>query len=190
MKLDILMHYEVDEDTGEIKYIGKEKIVVDTTSKKEVKKGKSSLSNEVPQLKLNANNFELNPLSCELLKVVPGEKVHINYPKQGDKYVPAIGTAESFNINGGNKLTKNLTVAFRGNANKKLAEYGTLFELKESNVAGVYYLVSDTPVETNLGNQDISKDDEIEIYDDFDLDDLDNIDLDESTDISTIDLTL
>ena len=34
MKLDILMHYEVNETTGEIKYIGKEEITVDSASTK------------------------------------------------------------------------------------------------------------------------------------------------------------
>ena len=34
MKLDILMHYEVNEMTGEVKFIGKEEISVDTASTK------------------------------------------------------------------------------------------------------------------------------------------------------------
>ena len=34
MKLDILMHYDVDEQTGEVKFIGKEEVSVDTSVKK------------------------------------------------------------------------------------------------------------------------------------------------------------
>ena len=33
MKLDIIMHYEVNEHTGEVVFIGKEEVTVDTAKK-------------------------------------------------------------------------------------------------------------------------------------------------------------
>lgn len=40
MKLDILFHYDVNEETGEITFIGKEEISVDTATKRAVKSTK------------------------------------------------------------------------------------------------------------------------------------------------------
>ena len=57
----------------------------------------------------------------------------------------------------------------------------TNFEFIESDRKGVFYL---------KGDSEESAEDAIEIDDSFDLDDLNDLDLNESTDISTIDLTL
>lgn len=187
MKLDILMHYDIDEQTGEVKFIGKEEVSVDTSVKKEAKKKTTSsiLEGSDPRLQLNTNNFALNQAACDLLKITTGDTVHINYPKKDGYYVPAIGPSEAFGVKAGNKLTKTLTVSFRGAANAKLAEFGTNFELIESDRPGIFYLKGDKIVE-------VKNEDAIEIDESFELDDLEDIDLDldESTDISTIDLTL
>lgn len=187
MKLNILMHYDVDEQTGEVKFIGKEEVSIDTSVKKETKKKTTSsvLEGSEPRLQLNANNFALNQVACDLLKIGAGDTVHINYPKKEGRYVPVIGSSEAFGVKAGNKLTKTLTVSFRGAANAKLAEFGTNFELIESDRPGIFYLKGDKIVE-------IKNENAIEIDESFELDDLEdiNLDLDESTDISTIDLTL
>ena len=64
MKLDILMHYEVNETTGEIKYIGKEEITVDSAStkasKSSTKKSTSKVDdNPEPLITLEANKLVL-----------------------------------------------------------------------------------------------------------------------------------
>lgn len=184
MKLDILMHYEVNEQTGEVKFVGKEEVTVDTSGKKATKTS-STLDGSEPKLQLNSNNIALNQAACDLLNVSTGDTLHINYPKKDGKYVPAIGASEAFGIKAGNKITKSLTVSFRGAANDKLAEYGTVFEFVESGRPGIFYLKGDKVLE-------VDKENTIEIDDSFELDDLEDIDLDmeESTDISTIDLTL
>lgn len=184
MKLDILMHYEVNEQTGEVKFIGKEEVAVDT-AKKASKAASAILEGTSPILKLNANNFAINQIACDLLKVSAGDTIHINYPKKDGVYVPVIGSSTAFGVKAGNKLTKSLTVSFRGAANEKLAEFGTNFELVESDREGIFYLKGDKTVVAK-------KEDTIEIDDTFELEDLEDIDLDleESTDISTIDLTL
>ena len=179
MKLDIIMHYEVNEHTGEVVFIGKEEVTVDTAKKGS--KVASTLDEDIPRLRLNANNIALNQLACDVLQVKPGDTLHINYPKKDDKYVPGIGASEAFGVKAGNKITKNLTVSFRGASNKKLSEFGTNFEFIESDRKGVFYL---------KGDSEESAEDAIEIDDSFDLDDLNDLDLNESTDISTIDLTL
>lgn len=183
MKLDVLMHYEVNEQTGEVQFIGKEEVTIDTAKKST--KTTSKLEGSEPRLQLNSNNFAMNLAACDLLKVSAGDTVHINYPKKDGKYIPVIGASEAFGVKAGNKLTKSLTVSFRGAANEKLAEFGTNFEFVESDRPGIFYLKGDKIVEARKENA-------IEIDDSFELDDLEDIDLDleESTDISTIDLTL
>ena len=111
MNLDILMHYDVDEQTGEVKFIGKEEVSIDTSVKKEAKKKTTSsvLEGSEPRLQLNANNFALNQVACDLLKIGAGDTVHINYPKKEGRYVPVIGSSEAFGVKAGNKLTKTLT---------------------------------------------------------------------------------
>ena len=182
MKLDILMHYDVNEQTGEVTFIGKEEINVDTAKKSSSPK---TLGGDEPKLVLESNKYALNKAACKLLKVEAGTTLYINYPKKDGKYVPVIGASEAFGVKSGNKLTKGLTVSYRGAANEKLAEYGTNFEFIESENPGIYYLKGDKIVS---GEQK----DAIEIDESFELDDLEDIalDLEESTDISTIDLTL
>lgn len=180
MKLDILMHYEINEQTGEVQFIGKEEITVDTAKKTSSSK---TLGGDVPKLVLESNKYALNEAACKLLKVEAGTTLYINYPKKDGKYVPVIGASEAFGVKSGNKLTKSLTVSYRGAANEKLAEFGTNFEFIESEREGVYYLKGDKIVTAKQENA-------IEIDDTFELDDLEDLDLDESTDISTIDLTL
>lgn len=176
------MHYEVNEQTGEVTFIGKEEINVDTAKKASSPK---TLGGDEPKLVLESNKYALNEAACKLLKVEAGTTLYINYPKKDGKYVPVIGASEAFGVKSGNKLTKGLTVSYRGAANEKLAEYGTNFEFIESEHLGIYYLKGDKIVSTKQENA-------IEIDDTFELDDLEDIalDLDESTDISTIDLTL
>ena len=54
MKLDILFHYNVDENTGEITFIGKEEITVDTaTSTKRQAKPVKDEANIEPLITLN-----------------------------------------------------------------------------------------------------------------------------------------
>lgn len=176
------MHYEVNEQTGEVTFIGKEEINIDTAKKPSSPK---TLGGDEPKLVLESNKYALNEAACKLLKVEAGTTLYINYPKKDGKYVPVIGASEAFGVKSGNKLTKGLTVSYRGAANEKLAEYGTNFEFIESEHPGIYYLKGDKVVSTKQENA-------IEIDDTFELDDLEDIalDLDESTDISTIDLTL
>lgn len=179
MKLDILMHYELNEQTGEVTFIGKEEVVVDTAKKV----SKTTINNSEPCIKLNANNYALSQAACELLKVSVGDTLHINYPKVDGNYIPAIGNSEAFNVKSGNKITKSLTVSYRGSANNKLAEFGDTFELIPSERDGIFYLKGNKIIEVKHENA-------IEIDDTFELDDLEDLDLNESTDISTIDLTL
>ena len=184
MKLDILFHYNVDENTGEITFIGKEEITVDTaTSTKRQAKPVKVEANIEPLITLDSNKLILTTGAVDMMKICPDCRVDIKYKKKDKVSVPVIGTDAAFNTKGGNKLTKTNTVSFRGSANDKLAEYGSVFKLEPSEDEGIFYLIGDKmnkPVE----------DEAIDIEGELDLDSLEELDIDDSSDLEGFDFKL
>lgn len=186
MKLDILFHYDVDETTGEVKFIGKEEITVDTAStKRQAKKAVGVEDSSEPIIKLDSNKLILTSGAVQLMQVGADCRLDIKYKKIGKVTVPVIGTDTAFETKGGNKLTKNNTVSFRGTANEKLAEYGTTFTLEPTEDSGIFYLMGDK-MDTTIPDK------AIDIESELDLDALDEINIDdlESTDLSNFNFTL
>lgn len=183
MKLDILFHYDVNETTGEITFIGKEEITVDTavTTKRAVTKATKVVENAEPLITLDSNKLILTTGAVEMLNICADCRVDIKYKKKDKTSVPVIGTDTTFGTKGGNKLTKTNTVSFRGAANEKLSEFGTVFKLEPSEDDGIFYMVGDK-VDNPI------PDDAIDIESELDLDSLD--DLDDSNDLSNFDFTL
>jgi hypothetical protein len=184
MKLDILFHYNVDENTGEITFIGKEEITVDTaTSTKRQAKPVKVEANIEPLITLDSNKLVLTTGAVDMMKICPDCRVDIKYKKKDKVSVPVIGTDTAFGTKGGNKLTKTNTVSFRGSANEKLAEYGSVFKLEPSEDEGIFYLIGDKmnkPIE----------DEAIDIEGELDLDSLEELDIDDSSDLEGFDFKL
>jgi len=185
MKLDIIFHYNVDEQTGEITYIGKDEVTVDTAktaSKTSKSSGKSSSkvdNNPDPIVTLDSNKLILTQGAVDLLQVCEDCRIDIKYEKKDKKAVPIIGTDAAFGTKAGNKLTKSNTVSYRGAANEKLSAYGTVFRLEPTKNEGIYYLVGDKePEETKVPDEIINIENEldIEMLDDINID-LDNTEL-------------
>ena len=180
MKLDILFHYEVNEQTGEITYIGKEEISVDTKATKSATKTSTKAStakvdaNPDPIITLDSNKLILTQGAVDLLQVCADCRVDIKYKKKDKKAVPIIGTDAAFGTKSGNKLTKSNTVSYRGAANEKLSAYGTTFKLAPTEDKGIYYLVGDKVQEENSVPDEI-----IDIENELDIESLDNINIDE-----------
>ena len=180
MKLDILFHYDVNEQTGEITYIGKEEISVDTKATKSATKTSTNAStakvdaNPDPIITLDSNKLILTQGAVDLLQVCADCRVDIKYKKKGKKAVPIIGTDAAFGTKSGNKLTKSNTVSYRGSANEKLSAYGTTFKLEPTEDEGIYYLVGDKVQEENSVPDEI-----IDIEKELDIESLDNINIDE-----------
>lgn len=180
MKLDILFHYEVNEQTGEITYIGKEEISVDTKATKSATKTSTKAStakvdaNPDPIITLDSNKLILTQGAVDLLQVCADCRVGIKYKKKDKKAVPIIGTDAAFGTKSGNKLTKSNTVSYRGAANEKLSAYGTTFKLEPTEDKGIYYLVGDKVQEENSVPDEI-----IDIENELDIESLDNINIDE-----------
>ena len=186
MKLDILFHYEVDETTGEIKYIGKEELTVDTkkTSTKSSTTSKVD-TNPEPLITLDPNKLILTQGAVDLLQVCPDCRIDIKYKKQGKIVVPIIGTDSAFGTKSGNKLTKSNTVSYRGASNEKLSGYGTVFKLEPTEDAGIFYLKGNKELEETKVPDEI-----INIEDELDINALDDINIDLDEELNTFDFKL
>ena len=184
MKLDILMHYEVNETTGEIKFIGKEEITVDSASTKASKSSTTKKStskvddNPEPLITLEANKLVLTKGAVDTLKPCEDCRIDIKYKKKDKKLVPVIGTDAAFGTKAGNKLTKTNTVSYRGAANDKLAAYGTVFKLVPTDEEGIFYLVGDKqPTAPETPKELVDIDTELDIPSLEEIDNADDKDL-------------
>lgn len=184
MKLDIIMHYDVDTTTGEIKFIGKEEVTVDTKKSTSTKKSSSKVdSNPEPIVTLDTNKLILTQGAVDLLQVCEDCRVDIKYNKRGKTLMPVIGTDKAFNSKGGNLLTKSNTVRYSGNNHSKLSAYGNIFKLEPTETTGIYWLIGNAiPEEKEVPEELVNIDNELDITS------LDNIE--ESTDLSDLDFTL
>ena len=98
-------------------------------------------------------------------------RVDIKYKKKGNVAVPVIGTDESFGTKGGNRVSKTNTISFRGAANTKLAEFGTIFKLEPSEDNGIFYLVGDKNPTIDSSAINIEKEFDLTALEEFDLED-------------------
>lgn len=185
MKLNILFHYDVNETTGEIKFIGKEEITVDTEAsvKKQSTKAAKVVECNDPLIKLDSNKLILTTGAVEMMNICADCRVDIKYKKKDKASVPVIGTDAAFGTKGGNKLTKTNTVSFRGAANDKLAEYGTTFKIEPSEDEGIFYLIGDKV------NNPIP-DDVVDIESELDIDALDALEIEDDINLEKFDFTL
>lgn len=105
MKLDILFHYEVNEQTGEITYIGKEEISVDTKATKSATKTSTKASTAKvdtnPIITLEPNKLVLTQGAVDLLQVCADCRIDIKYKKKDKQAVPIIGTDTAFGTKSG-----------------------------------------------------------------------------------------
>lgn len=185
MKLDIVMHYSVDEKTGEITFIGKDEIKVDTAKKTSTSRKSSSKKDKNPEpiVTLDSTKLTLTQGAVDLLQVCEDCRIDIKYDKKGKQLLPKIGTDAAFKSKGGNLLSGKNTVRYGGANNKKLAGYGTTFKLEPTEDEGIYWLVGDKMPE----EQEVPKE-LVNIESELDMADLENIE--ESTDLSSLSYTL
>lgn len=143
----MLITFDFDPETGEMKCIDREIINDDIkpVKKKSSKKASEPVNNSTePQIVLEDNKFTFNAAAVELMGIEPEDRIDIKYEKKGKKFVPIIGTNESFGTKAGNKLTKSYSVSYRGKSNETLQEYGNLFTLEaHPEKEGIYYLIGD-----------------------------------------------
>lgn len=139
-------------------------------------------SNE-PQITLEPSKYTLNPAAAELMGVSIGTRIDIKYQMVDGVEYPVIGTEASFGSGGGNKLTKSLTVSYRGKANDRLSRFGDVFTVTPMrDSSGLFVLIGNGKPE--------QVPDEIEIIEDMtnneDLTDSDNEPLSFDDDFTTL----
>lgn len=92
---------------------------------------------------LEPNRLTFNNKAIADLSIEYEDRIVVKWDKEkGSKNMsPYIGKDISFDEEGaGNKVTKGLTVSYRGNANKLLSQLGTMFTLGEDN-NGIFKLI-------------------------------------------------
>lgn len=113
-----------------------------------------------PIMKLEPNKLTFNGKAVKLLDLQPEDRIVIEYQKleNSKMLIPIIGKDVDFNAPGnGNKVTKSLTVTYRGNANKVLAEYGEEFLIESYSKENLYKLVSISGGNLNVASEPIEK---------------------------------
>lgn len=129
-------------------------------------------SDDKPHVKLDDGKLVLNQTAVNLLGAQSGDRVCISYTQlKNGSFVPVIGTQEKMgdSVNG-NKLTKALTVSYKGKQSTVLAQYGSNFNLEmlEDGTAKLYD-------EEHKGLEDINDSELVSIPDDLpELDILDD----------------
>ena len=104
-------------------------------------------SNE-PQITLDSTKYTLNAAAAELMQVVPNTRIDIKYQMVDGVEYPVIGTEEHFGSGGGNKLTKALTVSYRGKANERLSRFGDVFTVTPmKDISGLFVLIGNSKPE-------------------------------------------
>ena len=164
MKLDIIMHYSVNEITGEIVFLGKDEIKVDTAKKTTSKKTSKKDENPEPIVTLDSTKLTLTQGAVDLLQVCEDCRIDIKYDKRGKVLLPKIGTDAAFKSKGGNILSGKNTVRYGGANNKKLACYGSTFKMEPTEDEGIYWLIGDTmPEEKEVPKELINIEDELDV---------------------------
>lgn len=169
MIIKMLISFDYDPETNEYTPL-KQEIIKEKTIKKESKADLAEDSAE-PQLTLESNKYTLNKAAAELLNVKWEDRLDIKYQKVDNVIFPIIGKSENWGTKSGNKLTKNLTVSCRGNANELLAKYGDTFSItpwKDHN--GLFVLVGNADREEETTDDNIVIKENSNIEEDLPLD--------------------
>ena len=184
MIIKMLCTFDFNPETNEYKPIGTPEIVKDKPKKK------VTCDSATAEVTLLDSKYMLTQAAVDLLDVTPGDRINIcynNLPDNPNVKVPIIGSSKSWGNDLGNKLTKSLTVSYRGVANSVLAEYGEVFTL-EPYKDGLFIMRGDKPVVVD-DNIEVTETPEVEedlqeIEEDFLVQNLED---DENYEISDID---
>lgn len=165
IKVKFEVEFWYDPELGNFEFISSKPL---ETKKSEGKQKATSISSSEPSVVLEENKLIFNEAAIAILNASPEDRLVIQYNPDNGKIRPIIAKEETLGIKGGNKLSKSNTVACRGKAHDKLAEYGTVFTLSEKDT-GIFYLNGDTEPKPYRE----VKDSNIQIDEDDDLGDLD-----------------
>lgn len=147
MEFKLELTLDINPDTHVVTIV-KQEVSKDKIKKvAKVKSISTESESSEPIIILDSNKYILNQAAADLLEVNYEDRLEIKYKKIGSLIFPVIGKNEVFGTQGGNKLTKSLTISYRGKNNETLAEYGDRFTLSAfTEIPGVF---------TMCGNKEI-----------------------------------
>lgn len=142
----VTLKYQVtiDVETGEMK--------TKCVSRK-IDKNNNSIQGS--KLILKENKFILSNEACELMNIKPGDRIDIMYD---DSNTPVIGKEEAFGTQTGNKLSKQLSVIFKGNKYEELLSHGDSFDVETHPTKSDIFILKSDKEEENIDLQDIIDD--------------------------------
>ena len=189
MEIQFLVTLDFDPETNNFKVISQEQ------TKEKIKKTTKKVNVEETGegiVILEDNKICLNQCACQLLNVKPDDRLTIQYNKKKEGLIPIIASTTTLGVSTGNKLTKGLTVSFRGNANIELAKFGSRFILEEiPDQKNVCILKGENTVTSNVSLDeniiDISDLPEEDIPLDTSLDVIDEINIEEDIQVELAD---
>jgi hypothetical protein len=126
-------------------------VLISTTKKFEVINGtipkiEKTSDPSTAFVKLVNNSLELNQAAVDLIGAKVGDKICVQYVQINDVFVPVIGTEQNMGQSlNGNKLTKKLTISYRGKQAEALKIYGDEFKL-ELHEKMIYKLIGNSDV--------------------------------------------
>lgn len=125
----VTVTFDVNDETGEVTNVktqveGEVKRRTTTTKKKDVVKELE----DVAKITREENKITLNNKAVADIGIEYGDRVFIIYEKDKttNSLFPVIGRSDET----GNKITKSNTIAFKGNQNVALAEFGSEFTIE------------------------------------------------------------
>lgn len=141
-----------------------------TIEVKTPKKSKSKKDQDV--IVLEDNKLILTQKLLDIIEAEPGDRLLVSFKEENGIYYPVIAKSEVFaDPESGNKLTKSLTLSYRGKQREQLLIYGTEFRFEEtSENSKVCKLIGDKEVKADdkviKSNKDIVTFDSDEVEDD------------------------
>lgn len=141
----VTISFDIDDETKEVTNVKCEVEGQVKKAKRTTKKDEVVVLEDTSILIREENRLVFNNRILDTMGLEAGDRVDIKYEKEGKLLVPVILADEK-----GNKLTKANTLAYRGNKNVVLEEFGTEFTI-EKYKEGVWKLVptdNSKPVES------------------------------------------
>ena len=119
-------------------------------------------------IKLEDNKIILTQKLLDIIKAEPGDRISIQYKEFNGVYNPIIAKSEVFaDPEAGNKLTKSMTVSYRGKQREELAIYGEEFTFEETfEGSEVCKLIGEKEIKAD--DKVFKKNKDLEPYDEID----------------------
>lgn len=154
------------DQSGLDKVISQMKEVIPESSKPKTTRKRKEKNEDI--IKLEDNKIVLTQKLLNIIKAEPGDRISVQYKEFNGVYNPIIAKSEVFaDPEAGNKLTKSMTVSYRGKQRDELAIYGEEFTFEETfEGSEICKLIGSNEIKAD--NKVFKKNKDLEPYDEID----------------------